>query len=108
MNELLPDWLSLVLAGMAGGLLGVVFFGGLWWTVRRGVDSKRAALWFLGSWLLRTAIVLAGFYLVSDGHWEPLLAALFGFVLARFILIRLTRPSAKTHTVSTKESGHAP
>jgi len=29
MNELLPDWLSLVLAGMAGGLLGVVFFGGL-------------------------------------------------------------------------------
>ena len=38
----------LVLVGGAGVLLGVFFFGGLWWTVRRGVSSNRPALWFLG------------------------------------------------------------
>jgi F1F0 ATPase subunit 2 len=24
-------------------LLGVIFFGGLWWTVRKGLSSKRPA-----------------------------------------------------------------
>ena len=54
--------LMLVLAVVAGVLLGAIFFGGLWWTVRKGVSSTRPALWFLGSLLLRTGIVLAGFY----------------------------------------------
>jgi hypothetical protein len=33
----------LVLSGGAGVLLGALFFGGLWWTVRRGLSSKRPA-----------------------------------------------------------------
>ncbi len=53
--------LSLASALVAGVLLGAIFFGGLWWTVRRGVSSGQVALWFLGSMLLRTCIVLAGF-----------------------------------------------
>ena len=49
MNEVL----TLALALLAGVALGAVFFGGLWWTVRKGVSSKHPALWFLGSLLLR-------------------------------------------------------
>ena len=49
------ETLSLVLALVTGVLLGAIFFGGLWWTVRKGVSSKRPALWFLGSLLLRTS-----------------------------------------------------
>jgi F1F0 ATPase subunit 2 len=85
------EHLAVVLAGFAGCLLGMLFFGGLWWTVRKGISSKRPALWFLGSLLLRTGIVLAGFYLISRGHWERFLACLLGFVIARFIVIRLMR-----------------
>ena len=55
--------LTLFCAGLAGGLLGTVFFGGLWWTVRRGLSSGQPALWFLGSLLVRTSIVLAAFIL---------------------------------------------
>ena len=84
--------LTLILAGLAGGGLGMLFFGGLWWTVRKGISSKRPALWFVGSLLLRTGIVLAGFYLISGGHWERLLACLLGFVIARFVVILLVRP----------------
>jgi F1F0 ATPase subunit 2 len=84
--------LSLLLSGIAGAVLGVVFFGGLWWTVRKAVTSGQPALWFFGSVLLRMAVALAGFYFVSDGHWERLLACLLGFVMARFVLMRLAGP----------------
>ncbi len=98
----------LVLAGGAGILLGVFFFGGLWWTVRRGLASKRPALWFLGSLLLRTAIVLTGIYLVSGGRWDGLLACLAGFVIARFIVTRLAGPPIQHHNSPVKEPAHAP
>ena len=68
---------------LAGGLLGVFFFGGLWWTVQKGVTSESPAVWFLGSLLLRTGVILAGFYFVSQGHWSRLVACLLGFLIAR-------------------------
>jgi F1F0 ATPase subunit 2 len=98
----------LVLAGGAGLVLGAVFFGSLWWTIRKGISSTRPALWFLGSLVLRTAIVLAGFYVVSGRHWERLLACLLGFVIARFLVTRLARPPVEAHNVAAKEAGHAP
>ena len=30
-----------LLACAAGGALGAIFFGGLWWTVRKGVSSAQ-------------------------------------------------------------------
>ena len=96
----------LVLSGGAGVVLGAVFFGGLWWTVRRGLSSKRPALWFLGSLLLRTSIALAGFYLIARGHWERLLVCLLGFVMARLIVTRLTRAAEKPSSLA-REASHA-
>jgi len=87
------ETLTLILAGVAGVALGAIFFGGLWWTVRKGVPSPRPALWFFGSMVLRMGIILAGFYFVGGGQWERLLACLLGFIVARFIVMRLTRPS---------------
>ena len=91
---------TLVLAWVAGAGLGAIFFGGLWWTVRKGASSPRPALWFFGSALLRMSIALAGFFLVSGGHWERLLACLLGFVMARLAVTWLTRPA--------RETSHAP
>ena len=90
------ETLSLVLALVTGVLLGAMFFGGLWWTVRKGVSSKRPVLWFFGSLLIRVSIVLGGFYFVTGGHWERLLLCLLGFVIARFIVTRLTGMAKKT------------
>ena len=92
---MMTEALSLVLATVAGVLLGVIFFGGLWWTVRKGSSSQQPALWFLCSLLLRTSTALVGFYLVGCGRWERLLVCLFGFVMARHIVIRLTRTLEK-------------
>ncbi len=70
MNEVL--FLAPPLA--AGLLLGAFFFGGLWWTVNRGVSSQRPALWFFGSMLLRMSITLAGFYFVGPRELETVAA----------------------------------
>jgi len=102
------EYVTLALAWAAGLLLGAFFFGGLWWTVRKGVSARRPALWFLISSLLRTGILLAGFYFISGNRWERLVAALLGFVIARFIVMRLTAPPAEHRNPPAMESGHAP
>ena len=79
----MSDALALTLALLAGVLLGAIFFGGLWWTVQKGLTSARPARWFVGSLLLRTGLVLAGVYLFSQGHWSRLAMCLLGFVIAR-------------------------
>jgi F1F0 ATPase subunit 2 len=103
MNELL----SLAPALAMGVLLGAIFFGGLWWTVRRSFSSKQPALWFFGSLLLRTSIALAGFYFIARGHWESLLVCLLAFVMARVIVTRLTRAAEKP-SYPAQAASHAP
>jgi len=102
------ETLTLALAWAAGGVLGAIFFGGLWWTIRKGVSSRQPAFWFFGSLILRMSIALAGFYFVSGGHWERLLLCLLGFVMARLAVTWLTRPPEETRTHQGQEASHAP
>ena len=102
----MDETLSLVLALVAGVLLGAIFFGGLWWTVQKVVSSNRSTLWFFVSLLMRTSILLAGFYLIAHGHWERLLMCLLGFVVARPIVMGFTRAVEKSAHLS-QEAGHA-
>ncbi len=100
--------LALLFAWAAGTVLGAIFFGGLWWTIRKGVSSPRPAFWFLASSLLRMGIVLAGFYFVSRGHWQPLLLCLLGFLTARLVVTWLTRPPAEHPAHPLQEVPNAP
>jgi F1F0 ATPase subunit 2 len=104
MNETLME----VLAWLAGGALGAIFFGGLWWTVRAGVSSKNPALWFFGSLLLRMSITMIGFYFVGRGNWKRLLLCLLGFVVARLAVTWLTRLSGDYQSRPAPEATHAP
>ena len=104
MIEVLP----LAAACAAGLLLGAGFFGGLWWTVRRGVSAERPALWFLGSVVLRMSIVLVGFHLVSSGDWKRLLACLLGFAIARFLATSLASPATGSQDLPAGRTADAP
>jgi F1F0 ATPase subunit 2 len=105
----MSDIPALALALVAGALLGTFFFGGLWWTVRKGITSESPALWFLGSLLLRTGAILAAFYFVSQGHWSRLVACLVGFLIARVVVVRtLARAPADEQSPLEKETTVAP
>jgi F1F0 ATPase subunit 2 len=101
MNEL-P---AIILSMLPGVFLGFIFFGGLWWTIQRGVRSTHPAILFAGSLLLRTATALAGFYFVSQGNWQRLLACLFGFFVARVLITQLTRVTVEEPVQIVQEGG---
>jgi F1F0 ATPase subunit 2 len=102
------ETLTLFLASVAGGALGAVFFGGLWWTVRKGISSEQPALWFLGSLVLRMSVTLTGFYFVSANRWDRMIACLAGFVLARVAVTWLTRTGDYQAARPAPEASHAP
>jgi F1F0 ATPase subunit 2 len=74
---------------LAGGALGAVCFGGLWWTLRLMTDRRRPFAWLALSFALRGALVLAGFGLLAAlGGWWPPAMALLGFMAVRRVLVR--------------------
>ena len=79
-----------ILSGaFAAGLgLGALYFIALWKTVRKIPDTQSPARLILGSLVVRMAVVLPAFYFVMSGHWERLVMALIGFILARKLLTR--------------------
>ena len=97
-----------IAACAAGVVLGTMFYGGLWWTVRKGLAAEQPALWFFGSLMARMGGALTGFYFVSGGHWDRLLACLLGFVIARLVVSRLTQPARAIPIHQIQETEHAP
>jgi len=85
------DTFNMILIFAAGVALGTLFFGGLWLTVKKAVASTKPAIMILSSFVTRMAIVLVGFYFIGAGNWQRLLVALAGFIIARFVVIHLTK-----------------
>lgn len=106
----LPQMATILAALLAGLALGALFYGGLWWTVLRGTRSTRPVIWFLTSLLLRMSLLLTGIYLAADGQWQRLMACMAGLLLARSILLRMSRQWRSTKiapTTAERESHHA-
>jgi F1F0 ATPase subunit 2 len=82
-------------AAAEGFLLGMLYFGGLWLTVAKGLVSSRPGLLFLSSTILRTAAALGGFALISGGSLNRMLASVGGFSAAKLLTIRMSRYTCK-------------
>ena len=88
-NELNIVTVALLSGAFAAGLvLGAFNFIALWRTVKRLPDTPSPLRLMLGSFVLRMAVVLPGFYFVMGGEWKRLATALIGFILMRMILTR--------------------
>ncbi len=84
-----PEYMAM--AFIVGILLGGLFFFGLWITVKQAIASKYTALWFLASSLLRTGLVIVGFYYMAQANWQRLFIGVLGFLVARSLVIWLTK-----------------
>lgn len=89
MNEYLTLWLAVVM----GSVLGAIYFGGLWITLNRGLKSNGLGLWLSVSFMLRTAVVLYGFYWIGHAEWQRFAACLLGFMIMRIALARWLGPT---------------
>jgi F1F0 ATPase subunit 2 len=80
--------IELSLAGLACGLgLGLLYFGGLWLTLRRLAGSSQPALLAYGGFAVRSLLCLLGFYLIARSGLEGLIASLAGFMLTKLFLV---------------------
>jgi F1F0 ATPase subunit 2 len=79
-----------------GLLLGAIFFGGLWWTVRIGMAARYPAAWFSVSLLFRTCLIVGGFYYIAADGLQAVLLCMCGFLIARAAVNRLVRVPSRT------------
>lgn len=81
--------LPLFLAVLAGALVGLGYFYGLWWSLRAMAGRDRPRRFFFLVYLVRLGLGLAAFWAVLGlaGPWG-LALALAAFTLARMVLTR--------------------
>lgn len=81
----------LAMAFAAGLLAGGVYFWGLWWTINRMTGFVHPRLALLVSFMGRSLIALAVFYLASGGSAAGYLACAAGFLVVRVVAVRGAR-----------------
>ena len=83
------SWVILVVLGCVAGLtLGLLFFGGLWWTTQRLATSSRPALVVSVSLLVRTGVLALALVVLARADVSLLVGAAVGLVIARIVLTR--------------------
>jgi F1F0 ATPase subunit 2 len=88
-----------------GVILGAIFFGGLWWTVRYGLISLHPALWFALSTLVRMGVIFAGLYWATRSGLFNLLVCLLGIFIARVTVTCLAHSTPHDSTPRERLSG---
>lgn len=94
MNSIaMPLTAQLLLAFLAGGVVGRVFCLVLWQGIQSLASGPAAGMRALLGAVLRTAVAAACLVLVGGGDWRATVAALVGFALLRSITTRrIARP----------------
>lgn len=103
----MSEMLVWTLAFTGGLMIGGIYFVGLWWTLRKSLGADASAVLLPLSLFIRVAICLTGFYLIGAGDAIRILVCLLGFIVARFILLRLTRNMGLAFDPISGKSGHA-
>jgi F1F0 ATPase subunit 2 len=77
----------IILSVIAGILLSIIYFGGLWYTIKNIEKWRSPWLLITGSYLARSVIVLASFYLLIMNHWSYMVAAFIAFMITRQAIV---------------------
>ncbi len=94
------DITAFAAAFLAGMILGGIYFGALWLTLRQLSHRRRPGLFLIASLTGRLSLLLIVFYLILiSSHWIHLLALLIGFLTVRVLVTRKIR-----HTLDAQVS----
>ncbi len=76
------------LAFLWGVVLGLFYFGGLWFTLKAMPRKEKPKRWLAFSYILRLAGALCGFWLVVQKDVMAFMFTLLAFFGVRMVLIR--------------------
>jgi F1F0 ATPase subunit 2 len=104
---------ELFVSFLTGLVIGIIFFYGLWRTIKVMPTSKTPAIWMLGSAISRIGLLLLGFYFVTslgpEGKLMRISLCFIGILIARFIVTKTIEIKDKTkRKLVTKEVHSAP
>ena len=89
---------------LIGMMLGLIFFGGLYLSVRKLAGHKHPATYMLIGTAARMAILLGSFYLLRGQGAAVMTFALLGVISVRFIMVRWQKKELARE--NTEEAGH--
>lgn len=92
-----PDPYILIFSLFMGIALSVLYYGGLWLTVKKVVIHRKSGLIFVLSFIIRIILVCIGFYFVIKKGLVPASVCFIAFLVTRKLLINYT------HTEKGKE-----
>jgi F1F0 ATPase subunit 2 len=90
---------TLLVPFVLGGLIGWIYFSGLWETVRRLPEAQNPHLLMIFSFAARTLFALGGFFILTDGQWERMAAAITGFSIVKAVLVCSFGRNAKSSSI---------
>ena len=86
-----------MIAFLVGAALGGVYFGGLYFSIRKMNEVKHPALLMVVSFFLRMGVLVAVFYFVAKRGYKDMLFTLIGVIIVRFIItFTLKEPTPKS------------
>jgi len=86
-------FINILIGLTAGVLIGGFFFGALYVTAQKLLQSSHPTLLMLISFIIRIAVTLGVFYfLIKGGHLIRFFAGLLGFIGFRVFLINKVKP----------------
>jgi F1F0 ATPase subunit 2 len=88
------DLLAWLVPLAGGAAIGLLYFAGLWATVRRLPSVRRPGLLVFASFVARIAVAVAGFVVLLGGDARRAVVALVGFLAVRTIAVRRGRDAA--------------
>jgi F1F0 ATPase subunit 2 len=98
------DLTGLVIAFVAGAVMGAGYFAGLWLTLCRMAKASSPYRLYGVSLLLRLTLLLGGFYLLAIRGYGGLLASGVGFMVSRQLWLMAKRsPAGPPASVNHKD-----
>lgn len=78
--------LTISISFLAGILLGILYFLGIWYSVIKTTSQKKSVVYLIFSFLVRVFALQICFYFIVQGGVILLISALVGFILGRQII----------------------
>ena len=89
------DIVMYCVALISGVILSIFYFGGLYQTLKMAAGRKKIKSILLISFLIRTIVILAGFWLILKYDFYSFIISFIAFIITRFIITRRLGPEVE-------------